>query len=174
MPQKKAINQILHVFVYFQICRIAYEMMQFHRGDTTQCLSAVDGTYCNSQVGASQYKVAIRNYTFTIPIQNALSYHGSQSIAKERIIELIREHQKEGCEIYAHRYPYRIEDSQLVVTPIEQRDMITMIECNWLVASDYEIGYNQDREYNVCYPSDLVLDYLSGAKLKLHNKPPLS
>ena len=143
------------------MCRFLYEMMQFVRGDVTQCVAAVDGFYF-MYIRSEEYRLAISNYTLEIPLVGKYAAADNKNqVPEENIVNLIRKHLSYCSESTNIRnFPYSIQNDTLVVRPITEGQILKLSSTYQVLIRNYEVAFHEANDYKICYPSNIMVDYI--------------
>ena len=133
--------------------------MQFRKGDVSQCIGAVDGMYFTN-LGIKLYVIAIKNYTFIIPLEDGLIANTNQTNDIKVITGLIK--RQSPCKISQsfQNFPYLVVNNTILVTPLVKGQVLEPIKLKETVPPNFEVGRASRGKYVVCYPSDVVRDYI--------------
>ena len=134
--------------------------MQFHRGDASQCIGAVDGVYLTRELRIKTYRIAIRDYTFTIPVDNRLAANHNLTEQNKLVTDLIVKNSP--CKVMQNfqKFPYAIVNETIVVTPIRKGQLLLLVFTKATLPPHFEFGQNIGGQYRVCYPADVAVDYI--------------
>ena len=133
--------------------------MQFRHGDVSQCFGAVDGTYFSHEVGIKYYRIAIKNYTFSVPVDRTLIANSNQTQTRMYVTSLIAFHSQCKAKQSFEQFPYTIANDNILVTPVVEGQLIEPLHVMSSLPQQFEFGRIKGTEYKVCYPSDVVTDY---------------
>ena len=141
-------------------------MMQFHRGDASQCLGAADGTYFADDVGMRVHRIATKNYTFEIPTDGRLVTNNTGRMEGKVITDLIRQHAP--CKINQdfNKFPYIIRSDTILISSIREGQLLQLTAVRGILPPHFEFAINVEAGYKVCYPSNVIADYIETKLLK--------
>ena len=147
---------------YFQICRYLHEIRQHVYGDASHCLISLDSQY-SFPMKYYQYRLAVKDYTLTIPFPE-LDDKTQNTVSKEKqyLLTKIRETTylcPPGLKV--EKYSYKIEEGVVKVTPVRKGDMIRLSAYREELPRRYEHGLNERTNLTVCYPTDIVIDFVN-------------
>ena len=101
--------------------------------------------------------IAIKNYTFSIPLHDQRT-GGIKSRAD--IKGLIVQHSP--CKISQgfHKFPYIVVNDTLLVTPLIKGQVLVPVRVKETLPPNFEVGHSFENKHKICYPSDVVRDYI--------------
>ena len=133
--------------------------MQFRYGDVSQCIGAVDWMYFTN-LGIKLYVIAIKNYTFIIPLDGGLIENTNQTNNVKVITGLIERHSPCKISQSLQNSPYFVVNNTILVTPLVKGQVLEPFKLKETVPPNFEVGRASRSKYVVCYPSDVVRDYI--------------
>ena len=104
--------------------------------------------------------IAIKNYTFSIPLHGQWIGNRNQIKSRADIKGLIAQHSP--CKINQgfHKFPYIVVNDTILVTPLIKGQVLVPVRVKETLPPNFEVGQSFENKHKVCYPSDVVRDYI--------------